>query len=410
MVSIKPFKALRPLKEKAAAVASLPYDVFSEAEARKEVVTNPESFLRVVRPETTMTLGVDPYDPSVYEKAKANLEALVTERVMVQDDAPAFYLYELIRNGRSQTGLVACCDVRDYIRGDIKKHELTREAKEQDRIRHINTCQANTGPVFLTYKGQEAIDALVATLQGDAPEIDFTADDGITHRVWVINDEKVMAQITDAFKAVDCLYIADGHHRAASAAKVAQMHGTLDDPESSLNDFLTVIFPADQLTVLDYNRVVTDLNGLSVPEFMEAVSEAFEVCEAQSSPYVPEGKGAFGMYLDDKWYTLKVKEGVYDANDPVESLDVSILQKLLLSPVLGIADPRTDPRIDFVGGIRGLGELERRVHEDMRIAFALYPTSVNELMAIADAGLLMPPKSTWFEPKLRSGLFVHLLG
>ena len=357
-----------------------------------------------------MAPGVDPYDVSVYEKAKANLVGLVEDGVLIQEEKPALYLYELIRNGKSQTGLVACAAVEDYVRGAIKKHELTREDKENDRVNHVNTCNANTGPVFLTYPGQDDINALVAQIQQQKPVYDFTADDGITHRVWVIADDADIAAFTEAFKGVESLYIADGHHRAASAARVAKMRAEIDDDaDAAWKTFLTVIFPAEQLTIMDYNRVVADLNGYTTESFLEKISEKFEIISESEAIYHPEGKGYFGLYLDEKWYGLKAKDGIYDPDDPVDSLDVSILQKNLLAPVLGIEDPRKDPRIDFVGGIRGLTELERRCHGDMKVAFALYPTSVNELMAIADAGLLMPPKSTWFEPKLRSGLFVHTL-
>jgi uncharacterized protein (DUF1015 family) len=412
MATIRAFRAIRPEKDKAAAVAALPYDVYDRDEAREAVQGKPDTFLRVDRPETTMDPEIDLYDPAVYVQARKNLAALLERGCLLQDDAPCLYLYELTMNGRSQTGLVACTAVDDYLDGTIKKHEKTRSDKEADRIAHVDACDANTGPIYLTYRGQGAIDSMIAEAKAKAPVYDFTAEDGIIHRVWVIDDPQAITALTAAFDQVPCLYIADGHHRAASAVRVAQMRreahpGYTGDEE--FNYFLSVIFPAEQLHIMDYNRVVTDLNGLDTADFLTAVQKTFAVERGGSQPEVPARKGEFGMYLDGSWYKLTVKAGTFDAADPVASLDVAILQDLLLAPVLGIADPRTDKRIDFVGGIRGPQELVRRTEKDMRVAFLMYPTGIDELMAIADAGLLMPPKSTWFEPKLRSGLFIHKL-
>lgn len=412
MATIKAFKALRPTPEKAAAVAALPYDVYNRAEARAAARGQYDSFLRVDRPETTMDERVGLYDPAVYRKARVNLERLISNHVLIQDETPCLYLYELTMNGRSQTGIVACTAVDEYLDGTIKKHELTRADKEQDRIRHVDACDANTGPIFLTYRHRDAIAALVAQVKKAAVAVDFVADDGVRHRVWRIGDAATMDALIGQFAAVPALYIADGHHRAASAVKVAQMRREAHPGytgEEPFNYFLSVIFPDSDLSIMDYNRVVKDLNGLSEAAFLKAVEKDFAVERLGEKAAAPNAKATFAMLLGGTWYRLRAKAGTYDPEDPVKSLDVSILQENLLAPILGIGDPRTDARIDFVGGIRGLAELERRVAADMRVAFALYPTSIAELMAIADAGLLMPPKSTWFEPKLRSGLFIHKL-
>ncbi len=412
MAIIKAFKALRPTPEKAAAVAALPYDVYNRAEARAAARGQYDSFLRVDRPETTMDERIDLYDPAVYRKARVNLERLISNHVLIQDETPCLYLYELTMNGRSQTGIVACTAVDEYLDGTIKKHELTRADKEQDRIRHVDACDANTGPIFLTYRHRDAIAALVAQVKKAAAAVDFVADDGVRHRVWIIDDATTMDALIGQFAAVPALYIADGHHRAASAVKVAQMRREAHPGytgEEPFNYFLSVIFPDSDLSIMDYNRVVKDLNGLSEAAFLKVVEKDFTVERLGEKAAAPNAKATFAMLLGGTWYRLRAKAGTYDPEDPVKSLDVSILQENLLAPILGIGDPRTDARIDFVGGIRGLAELERRVATDMRVAFALYPTSIAELMAIADAGLLMPPKSTWFEPKLRSGLFIHKL-
>ncbi len=411
MATIKAFKAIRPTPDKAADVAALPYDVYNRAEAREAVAGKPDSFLRVDRPETTMDPDIDLYDPAVYQQAKKNLDRLIDDHILIQDDQKQFYLYELKMGDQVQTGLVACTAVDEYLNGTIKKHELTRSEKEQDRIHHVDSCDANTGPIFLTYRHRDAIDRRVKAIQEKAPVYAFTAEDGIRHRVWCVDDAQDIEGFVSDFNDVPALYIADGHHRAASAVKVAQMRRKAhpgysgDEP---FNYFLSVIFPDNQLAILDYNRVVKDLNGLTADAFLDAVREKCDV-EKVDQAYKPGQKGTFGMFLDDQWYALKIHDDLVNPDDPVKSLDVSLLQEEVLSPILGIGDPRTDDRIDFVGGIRGLGELERRVHTDMTVAFSMYPTSIHELMAIADAGLLMPPKSTWFEPKLRSGLFIHKL-
>ena len=399
------------MPDKAADVAALPYDVYNRAEAREAVAGKPDSFLRVDRPETTMDPDIDLYDPAVYQQAKKNLDRLIDDHTLIQDDQKQFYLYELKMGDQVQTGLVACTSVDEYLNGTIKKHELTRSEKEQDRIHHVDVCDANTGPIFLTYRHREEIDRRVKAIQEKEPVYAFTAEDGIRHRVWCVDDVRDIDGFVSDFGSVSALYIADGHHRAASAVKVAQMRRdahpgyTGDEP---FNYFLSVIFPDNQLAILDYNRVVKDLNGLTPEAFLDAVAKKCDVNKVKHA-YKPDRKGTFGMFLDDQWYALTIHDELVHSDDPVQSLDVSLLQEEVLSPILGIGDPRTDNRIDFVGGIRGLKELERRVHPDLTVAFSMYPTSINELMAIADAGLLMPPKSTWFEPKLRSGLFIHKL-
>lgn len=407
MATVKAFRAVRPTPEKAARVAALPYDVYSRAEAKREIQDKPLSFLRVDRAETTMDDSVDTYDPKVYEQARHNLHALIENGVFEKEAAPALYVYELTLDGRSQTGIVGCTSVDEYENGTIKRHELTRADKEADRIHHVDVCDANTGPIFLTYRHQKPIDAFVARIKQSEPLYDFEADDGVRHRVWLISERGDITELEAAFADVPALYIADGHHRCASAAKVAQMRRARGySGREPFNYFLSVIFPDKDLKILDYNRVVKDLNGLSAEAFLEQVAHRFEISPS-AEPVAPEEKGTFGMYLDGQWYTLRVREAAPE--DPVAALDVSVLYDNLLAPVLGIGDPRTDARIDFVGGIRGLGELERRAQDDMRVAFSMYPTGIDELMAIADQGLLMPPKSTWFEPKLRSGLFIHEL-
>ncbi len=412
MATIRPFRALRPIPEKAGDVAALPYDVYNREEAAKAAYGNYDTFLRVDRPETTMDRRIDLHDPAVYRQAVRNLNRLIDRGIMKQDEAPCLYLYELVMDGRSQIGLVCCVSVDEYLNNTIKKHEKTRSDKEQDRICHVDALDAHTGPIFLTYRHKEEIDQIIHRLKAANPEVDFTSEDGITHRTWVIDDAKDIAALVTTFKTVPELYIADGHHRSASAVRVGQMRRDAHPDytgEEEFNYFLAVAFPDNQLQIMDYNRVVKDLNGHSVDDFLEKVKENFAVRKIAGGIYRPKNKGEFGMYLDGSWYQLKAKEGSYKTEDPVESLDVAVLQNNLLQPILGIKDPRTDNRVDFVGGIRGLEELERRVSEDMRVAFAMYPTEIDELMAIADADALMPPKSTWFEPKLRSGLFIHYL-
>ena len=411
MAVVKPFICIRPAKENAAKVASLPYDVYNRKEACAAVAGNPISFLNIDRAETQFSDDVDTYADCVYEKARELLDTQIAEGVYVTDAGDHYYLYELTMDGRSQTGIVACSSIDDYVNGVVKKHENTREDKELDRIRHVDTVNAQTGPIFLAYRQNETLKAIVAEEKAKPVLYDFASDDGIRHRVWKIDDPAQTAAIEAAFAAIPATYIADGHHRAASAVKVG-LKRRAENPgytgEEPFNYFLSVLFPDEELMILPYNRVVKDLNGMSREQFFEAVKEKFELEEIGKEPYAPAEKGTFGMYLDNTWYALKVLPQ-YRSADPVKGLDVSILQDQLLGPVLGIGDPRTDKRIDFIGGIRGLKELERRVREDMEIAFSMYPTSIEELLAVADAGLLMPPKSTWFEPKLRSGLFIHKL-
>lgn len=424
---VKPFAAVRPTASVADQVAALPYDVYDRAEAVAAVDGEPLSFLNIDRPETQFSADVDMYAPEVYAKARELFDARRADGTFVTEPAPCFYLYELTMNGRSQTGVVACCAIDDYLENVIKKHENTLEKKELDRIRHIDALDAQTGPIFLTYRDSDAIDILVAAVKKTAPLYDFAGEDGVTHRVWrmaAASEETACSQayagLVAAFAKVPCAYIADGHHRAASAVKVGLARREANpgyDGTEEFNYFMSVLFPASQLSILAYNRVVRDLNGLTKDEFLNALAGEngpFEIIHKQESQLEPIDKGAVGMYLDREWYGLGVKPE-FESSDPVEGLDVSILQEKVLAPILGIGDPRTDERIEFVGGIRGLRELERKVNRiDARgdgpaVAFAMFPTSIDELLNVADAGRLMPPKSTWFEPKLRSGLFAHLI-
>ena len=411
MAVVKPFICIRPAKEHAAEVAALPYDVYNRKEACAAVKGNPLSFLNIDRAETQFSDDVDTYADCVYEKARELLDSQIADGIYVTDAGDHYYLYELTMDGRSQTGIVACCSIDDYVNGVIKKHENTREEKELDRIRHVDTVNAQTGPIFLAYRQNIALKEIVAEEKTKPALYDFVSDDGIRHRVWRIDGADRTDAIEAAFAAIPSTYIADGHHRAASAVKVGLKRRTKHPGytgEEPFNYFLSVLFPDEELMILPYNRVVRDLNGMSTEQFFENLKEKFELEEIGKEPYAPVQKGTFGMYLDGTWYALKILPQ-YRSADPVKGLDVSILQDHLLAPVLGIGDPRTDKRIDFIGGIRGLKELERRVGEDMEVAFSMYPTSIEELLSVADAGLLMPPKSTWFEPKLRSGLFIHRL-
>lgn len=411
MAIVKPFQCVRPHKRYASQVAALPYDVYNRKEACQVTAANPKSFLNIDRPETQFSDDVDIYDGRVYEKAAQMLKDWLKDGTFEEDRQEAYYIYELVMNGRSQTGIVACSSIDDYIGGVIKKHENTREEKEVDRIRHVDTTDAQTGPIFLAYRSSEAINRLVDAVTAAVPLYDFTAEDGISHRVWRTADEAMVRSIREAFAGIPATYIADGHHRAASAVKVG-IKRRQENPgytgEEPFNYFLSVLFPDDQLMIMPYNRVVKDLNGLSSEECLDRIREGFFVSCMGGEAFAPGEKGSFGMYLDQKWYCLKARDFL-KSHDPVKGLDVSILQDNLLAPILGIGDPRTDKRIDFIGGIRGLKELERRCAEDMKVAFSMYPTSIQELFDVADAGLLMPPKSTWFEPKLRSGLFIHKL-
>lgn len=411
MAVVKPFICIRPAKEHAAEVAALPYDVYNRKEACAAVKGNPLSFLNIDRAETQFSDDVDTYADCVYEKARELLDSQIADGIYVTDTGDHYYLYELTMDGRSQTGIVACCSIDDYVNGVIKKHENTREEKELDRIRHVDTVNAQTGPIFLAYRQNIALKEIVAEEKTKPALYDFVSDDGIRHRVWRIDGADRTDAIEAAFAAIPSTYIADGHHRAASAVKVGLKRRTKHPGytgEEPFNYFLSVLFPDEELMILPYNRVVRDLNGMSTEQFFEKLKEKFELEEIGKEPYAPVQKGTFGMYLGGTWYALKILPQ-YRSADPVKGLDVSILQDHLLAPVLGIGDPRTDKRIDFIGGIRGLKELERRVGEDMEVAFSMYPTSIEELLSVADAGLLMPPKSTWFEPKLRSGLFIHRL-
>lgn len=424
---VKPFAAVRPTASVADQVAALPYDVYDRAEAVAAVDGELLSFLNIDRPETQFPADADMYAPEVYAKARELFDARRADGTFVTEPAPCFYLYELTMNERSQTGVVACCAIDDYLENVIKKHENTLEKKELDRIRHIDALDAQTGPIFLTYRDSDAIDILVAAVKKTAPLYDFTGEDGVTHRVWrmaAASEEVACSQayagLVAAFAKVPCAYIADGHHRAASAVKVGLARREANpgyDGTEEFNYFMSVLFPASQLSILAYNRVVRDLNGLTKDEFLNAIAGEngpFEIIHTQESQLEPIDKGAVGMYLDHEWYGLGVKPE-FESSDPVDGLDVSILQEKVLAPILGIGDPRTDERIEFVGGIRGLRELERKVNRiDARgdgpaVAFAMFPTSIDELLNVADADRLMPPKSTWFEPKLRSGLFAHLI-
>lgn len=414
MATVKPFPALRPVREKAAQVASPPYDVLNSDEAREMAAGNPVSFLHVNKPEIDLPPETDPYADEVYAKGRENLSRMIADGVMVQDEMPCFYLYAQKMGEHRQVGLVAAASVQEYIEDKIKKHELTRQKKEKDRIRHIETLETQVGPVFLTYKAVPEIDSLFEEIQQEKePEVDFTAPDGIQHTLWVVSSHKRIEKIASLFRGVPALYVADGHHRSAAAQIVAQRRREANPDykgSESWNYFLTVIFPDDQMMILPYNRVVRDLNGLSGEEFLTKLGEVFEMEEAAGA-FEPETPKVFGLYMAGQWYKLTAKKGSFNAMDPVASLDAAILQANVLEPVLGITDIRNDERIDFVGGIRGLGELEKRVDSgEMAIAFSLHATTIEQLMSVADAGKIMPPKSTWFEPKLRSGLVSHWIG
>lgn len=409
MATIKPFIGIRPNKEKAARIAALPYDVYNRVEAKAEVEKEPLSFLRIDRPETQFADDMDMYADEVYQKAHDILWDMVVNGDFVTEEKECYYIYELTMNGRVQDGLVACASIDDYLSNVIKKHENTREEKEQDRIRHVDTCNAQTGPIYLAYRARTAIREVIAAKKQEESLYDFTSNDGIRHRVFVIDAPEQIELIRNEFADTNEIYIADGHHRAASAVKVG-LKRRAENPNyngtEEFNYFLSVLFADEQLMIMDYNRVVKDLNGYAPNELVAKMSDIFDVMSDESADHYPMQKGEFTMYLEGQWYRCNVrKEDMSD--DPVEGLDVSILQKKLLTPVFGIEDPRVDNRIDFVGGIRGLGELEKRVANDCKVAFAMYPTSIRELFDVADADMLMPPKSTWFEPKLRSGLFIH---
>lgn len=406
MITITPFKALRPQPQFAKQVASRPYDVLTSKEAKIEAEGNPYSFLHITKSEIDLPAAIDAHSKDVYEKAKENLDAFISRPILFSESKPCYYIYSLMMNGKNQTGLVCCSSVSDYEQGLIKKHEHTRPEKEEDRINHIRVTRAQTGNVFIAYRDVDDVNELIENWKKSKnPVYDFIADDKIQHSVWVISDEKIIDRITELFKSeVLCTYIADGHHRAASAAKVK--YQLADSKEAGY--FLTTLFPASQLHIMDYNRVVTDFNGLNENEFLEKLNRNFTV-EKVKKAYTPEASHNFGMYLNGQWYKLTALDGTF-STDPIGILDISILQNNLLEPLLGIKDQRTDTRIDFVGGIRGLIELEKKVDsKEMAIAFSIYPVSIDQLFDIADTGNVMPPKSTWFEPKLRDGLLTHLL-
>jgi uncharacterized protein (DUF1015 family) len=408
MSTIVPFQALRPVPELASQVASPPYDVLNSHEAREEAADNPYSFLHVTKSEIDLPLNIDVHSPEVYEKAKENLQSFIEKGILIEEDKPCYYIYRLVMNGKSQTGLVAGSSVDDYEKGVIRKHELTRPEKENDRINHMKAIRAQTGNVFLAYKGVPAIDRLVEEWKGGhAPLYDFVAVDGIGHTIWKVDDEKTIATISGLFaRDVPYTYIADGHHRAASAAKVRKALGS--EASVASDYFLTTLFPSAQLHILDYNRLVHDLNGHSVAALVNGLQRDFFAGKVDKA-FSPNGLHEFGMYVDGCWYKLVAKEGTY-TTDPIGVLDVTILQRNVLDRLLSIKDPRTDKRIEFVGGIRGVAELQRRVDSgEMKAAFSLYPVSIQQLFDIADSGQVMPPKSTWFEPKLRDGLLTHLI-
>lgn len=412
MITVKPFYALRPTKHLAEKCAALPYDVMSSKEAREMVKGNPYSFLHVDRAEIDLPIEVNIYDKAVYERARDNLIALEKNGVYVLDKAKKYYFYRQIMDGRAQTGIVGCASIDDYLEGRIKKHEFTRADKELDRINHVDICSAHTGPIFLTYKASDVLDSIIKEQTSTAPIYDFVAEDGVRHTVWQSTDDKVDAEIAEAFKSLDALYIADGHHRAASAVKVGQKRREENKAHTGAeeyNFFLSVIFPSHDLKILDYNRLIKDLNGYTGEQLLKIIEQRLGSVEKweQSCPYRPKDVHTLGVYLDKQWYKVSIYPQLCQAERAVDRLDCAILQKHFLSEVLGISDPRSDRRIDFAGGIRGLEYLEKRCEEDSKMAIAMYPTSLNELMDVADSGDVMPPKSTWFEPKLRSGLLIH---
>ena len=413
MATIKPFCAVRPRQDIAARVAALPYDVYNRAEAKIETKREPLSFLCIDRAETQLGDDIDTYDPQVYKKAASLMKKRIDDNTFVQDATPCYYVYELTMDGRSQTGVVGVASIDDYISGRIKKHENTRADKEVDRINHVDALSAQTGPIFLAYRGRDDIRQVLDSVKKTQALYDFTSPDGITHRVWAMREDKDIFAIQSAFEDTDSVYIADGHHRSAAAALVGaekQKQNPNHNGTEEYNVFMAVCFQASQLTILDYNRVVKDLNGMSSEEFLAALQVNFIVEDKGTEIYKPQQLHEFSLYLDEHWFSLKAKEGTYDNNDPIGVLDVDISSRLILDEILNIGDLRSSQRIDFVGGLRGLKELKRRVDSgEMRAALALYPVSMQQIMDIADSGKIMPPKATWFEPKLRSGLVIHKL-
>ena len=413
MAQLRTFRAVRPSVQKAPLVAALPYDVVDRYEARAIGEKNPYSFLHIDRAEMDLSPDTDIYAPEVYEKARENLDRWMKDGTLIQDETPCYYIYELERKGKKQAGIVGCASIDDYLSGVIKKHELTREDKEEDRIRHVDACDANTGPIYLAARYPQTLKDRIAGWQAaHAPVYDFQAEDGIFHRVWVIADEEEIGLIRGMMEKIPSFYIADGHHRAASAVKVGlkrrKMHPGYDGTEE-FNYFLSVVFPEDELTILAYHRVVKDLNGLSARSFLGSLKFNFELMASPGFPCKPVEKHSFGLYVEGDWYLLKAWPDTYENKDVIQQLDVSVLQDRVLDPILGIKDPRTDERIRFIGGNHSLADLAGAADSTQGVAFAMYPTSMEELMTIADEGRLMPPKSTWFEPKLRSGLFIHRL-
>lgn len=413
MAVFRPFKAFRPTPELASEVAAKPYDVLNSNEARQEVIGHPLSFLHVGKPEIDLDPAIDLYSPQVYEKAKENLWNLINQKVLVQDSEPYYYLYAQTMDGRTQYGLVGCASVDDYWKDVIKKHENTRKDKEEDRSNHVRVTNAHTGPIFLTFRDNQIISEIIDKIKLTNSDNDFVSSDGIRHQSWVIRDKADIGKIQSTLAGVNYFYVADGHHRSAAAGIVGkgrQKANPNHKGEEEYNFFLAVLFPASHLYIMDYNRVVKSLNGLTKDEFFAKLESINFSTKESATQTKPTKKGDVGMYIDGKWYLLSIDKALLNNPDPVEKLDVAILQKYVLNAMLGIEDPRTSKQIDFVGGIRGLDELKKRVNSgEMKVAFAMYPTSVDELMSIADAGKIMPPKSTWFEPKLRDGLFVHFL-
>lgn len=411
MAIIRAFKAFRPTADLASKIAALPYDVMNSEEAREMVKDNEYSFLHVDRAEVNLPNDTNIYDKVVYEKARDVLDKMIQDGLYVQENKPCMYIYRQTMNGKSQTGLVICAAIDDYINDKIKKHEHTRKDKEVDRINHVDYCGANTGPIFLTYRNQAEISKIMDKWIQNEPLYDFISEDGNGHTVWIINNDSDIERLTTLFKKVDSLYIADGHHRAKSAVEVG-LKRRKENPgytgEEEFNYFLAIVYPDNQLEVLDYNRTVKDLNGLNEDEFLSAIEKNFKI-KVSKEAVKPKRRHTFGMYMNNTWYELEAKDGTFNEEDPMERLDVSILQNNLLSPILGVDDPTKSDRIEFIGGIRGINELEKRANKDMKVSFSMFATTTDDIMSIADGGMIMPPKSTWFEPKPRSGLFIHKL-
>ena len=411
MAIIRAFKAFRPTADLASKIAALPYDVMNSEEAREMVKDNEYSFLHVDRAEVNLPNDTNIYDKVVYEKARDVLDKMIQDGLYVQENKPCMYIYRQTMNGKSQTGLVICASIDDYINDKIKKHEHTRKNKEIDRINHVDYCDANTGPIFLTYRNKDEISKIMGKWIQNEPLYDFVSEDGNGHTVWIINNDSDIERLTTLFKKVDSLYIADGHHRAKSAVEVG-LKRRKENPgytgEEEFNYFLAIVYPDNQLEVLDYNRTVKDLNGLNEDEFLSAIEKNFKI-KVSKEAVKPKRRHTFGMYMNNTWYELEAKDGTFNEEDPMERLDVSILQNNLLYPILGIDDPTNSDRIEFIGGIRGIKELEKRANKDMKVSFSMFATTTDDIMSIADGGMIMPPKSTWFEPKPRSGLFIHKL-